>query len=61
MHHEFNLQNIATAAIALALAFVFACSNSDRGMPERRMPKPVEPMEEIPVVETELVDDATEE
>ena len=41
--------------------FVFACSNSDRGMPERRMPKPVETLEEIPVVEAELVDDATEE
>lgn len=32
MHHEFNLQNIATAAIALALAFVFACSNGSLRM-----------------------------
>lgn len=49
--------------------FVFICSNSDLGMPERRSPKPMVPEcaeeetaeEEIPVVETELVDDFTEE
>ena len=49
--------------------FVFACSGSDYGMPERRAPGPqvqqtYEPEtaeEEIPVVETELVKDPFEE
>lgn len=49
--------------------FVFGCSNSDEGMPQKRTPQPpvqipVEPQaaapeeEEIPVVETELVEDS---
>ena len=45
--------------------FVFACSNSDKGMPERRSRRHIGqlfeqeqmPEEEIPVVETEIVDD----
>ena len=47
--------------------FVCACSGSDRGMPARRVNRPApqipcqpEP-EEIPVVETEIVEDITEE
>ena len=46
--------------------FVFACSNSDQGMPARRSPTP--PVQEaytreedVPVVETELVDAPEEE
>ena len=49
--------------------FVFACSGSDKGMPERRAPKQsvqepyvaTEPEEEIPVVETEVVDNGSME
>ena len=49
--------------------FVFACSGSDQGMPERRTPNPqvqqtCEPEaaeEEIPVVEAELVEETFEE
>ncbi len=45
--------------------FVFACGNSDKGMPERRPRQPVEQLheeekpvaEEIPVVEAEIVED----
>ena len=45
--------------------FVFACGNSDKGMPERRPHQPVEQLheeeepvaEEIPVVEAEIVED----
>lgn len=43
--------------------FVFACSSSDKGMPERRIPRPQEPYtaetpaEEIPVVEAEVISD----
>ncbi len=45
--------------------FVFACSSSDKGMPERRPQQPItqipqeeaEFTEEIPVVETEIVED----
>lgn len=46
--------------------FVFACSGSDKGMPERRAPKvqqtyePEVPEEEVSVVEAELVDDTKE-
>lgn len=46
--------------------FVFACSGADKGMPERRSRRPVGqlfeqeqmPEEEIPVVETEIVEDS---
>lgn len=49
--------------------FVFACGGSDKGMPERRAPRPQvqaayepkAPEEEIPVVEAEPVDDPAEE
>ena len=49
--------------------FVFACSNSDKGMPARRTVKPQElepsepekPEEEIPVVQTQLIDESFEE
>lgn len=46
---------------ALLPFFVFACSNSDGGMPERRPRQPIgqlfEQAEEIPVVEAEIVED----